>query len=104
MEARIVDAMHAWVAEEGRAPRSFEWAPWTGRGAGLLGPGPARWETEHPRWPSAAVVADRFGSFCNGLRAADLPARIPDHELPRAERVAAAKRLRAAGASLRVIG
>ena len=49
-------------------------------------------------------MADRFGSFCNGLRAADLPARIPDHELPRAERVAAAKRLRAAGASLRVIG
>jgi hypothetical protein len=95
--------MRAWTKEEGRPPRSFDWAPWTGRSAGLLGPEPARWETEHPRWPSTAVVADRFGSFCNGLRAANLPARIPDHELPRVERVAAAKRLRAAGASLPVI-
>ncbi len=48
-------------------------------------------------------MADRFGSFGNGLRAGT-SRRIPDHELPRAERVAAAKRLRAAGASLRGIG
>ena len=48
-------------------------------------------------------MIDRFGSWCNGLRAANLPARIPDHELPRRERVELAARLHAAGERVSVI-
>lgn len=88
---------------EGRAPRSFDWAPGTGRAAGLLAEAPVRVEIEHPRWPSTGVVINRFRSWRNGLRAAGLPARIPDHEPSRGERVEAAVRLRAAGESVSVI-
>lgn len=96
---RIVAAMRAWRVRYGHPPRSYEWAPSTGRAAGLLPDHPSPWELQYPRWPSAGTVAARFGSWCNGLRAAGLPARIPEHELPRAERVLAARRLAGAGMS-----
>lgn len=94
---RIIEAMRAWRREEGRAPRSYDWAPDTGRAMGMLRPEPARFETEHPRWPSTSCVRDHFGSFSAALRAAGFPARIPPRELSRPERVAAARRLRERG-------
>jgi len=96
---RIVEAMHTWLARYGHPPRSYEWAPSTGRAAGLLRGDASVWELHYPCWPSTGTVAARFGSWCNGLRAAGLPARIPEHELPRAERVLAARRLAAGGMS-----
>jgi len=99
----VVAAMRTWHKKYGQPPRSFDWAPSTGRAAGLLPDGPSVWELHYPRWPSAGTVAARFGSWCNGLRAAGLPARIPQHALPRRERILAARRLDAAGVSPRVI-
>ena len=96
---RIVAAMHAWLERYGHPPRSYEWAPSTGRAAGLLPDHTSPWELQYPRWPSTGTVAARFDSWCNGLRAAGLPARIPEHELPRAERVLAARRLAGGGMS-----
>lgn len=103
-EELIVAAMRAWTKRHGSPPRSYEWAPATGRAAGLLATGPSEWELHHPRWPSTGTVAARFGSWCNGLRAAGLPARVPEHDLPRKERILAARRLSAAGLSVRAIG
>jgi hypothetical protein len=100
---RIVMAMTDWQNRFGHPPRSYEWAPSTARAAGLLPNEPARWEIEYPRWPSTGTVAARFGTWCNGLRAAGMPARIPDHELPRVERLHAARRLHASGMSLGAI-
>ena len=80
----IVTALHTWAAEHGRPPRSYEWAPASGRAGGLVGPEPVRYELEHPRWPSTVMVAEHFGSWSDALRAAGLPARITERELPRA--------------------
>lgn len=103
-EELIVAAMRTWTKRHGLPPRSYEWAPATGRAAGLLPDGPAMWELQYPRWPSTCTVAYRFGSWCDGLRAAGLPARVPHHELPREQRILAAQRLAADGLSLRAIG
>ena len=100
---QIVAAMRSWTECNGRPPRSYEWAPATGRASGLLPAGPARWELEYPRWPSTGTAADRFGSWCNALRAAGLPARIPQHDLPLPERILAARRLAVDGHALGAI-
>ncbi len=99
----VVRALKRWTDEVGRAPRSFERAPTTGRAMGMLGPEPCRWEIEWPAWPSTATVASYFGSWCKALRAAGLPARIPERDLPLRERVEVARRLRAQGLTQAVI-
>jgi hypothetical protein len=97
-----VAAMRDWSRLTAGPPRSYEWAPATGRALGLLGPGPVRWEREHPRWPSAGTVAHHFGSFGAGLEAAGF--RLPPRsELPAHEAAAAARRLASTGLSTRAI-
>lgn len=100
---RAIAAMQTWNQRFQRPPRSYEWAPATGRAAGLLPSGMTLWELEHPRWPSTGTVAARFGTWCDGLRAAGLPARIPHHDLPPRERMLAARRLARTGMSPRAI-
>lgn len=91
----------AWAERHGTAPRAYEWSPDHGRALGLL-PGDrlVEWERSHPRFPSADTVRRHCGSWREALRAtglAEAPAREP--ELPLAERVAAARRLRSDGVS-----
>jgi hypothetical protein len=62
-------------------------APCAGSGSTRAGPAPRR----------GRAVSGAGATVCVPPA---LPARIPDHELPRAERVAAANRLRAAGESI----
>jgi hypothetical protein len=48
-------ALVDWHDEHGRPPTYREWTPSREQ--------PGRWEAESPRWPSAAVVCDLFGSW-----------------------------------------
>src|SRR3954470_22077617 len=89
---RIIVALHAWADEQGRAPRSYDWAPATARAAGFPTAGAERWEREHPRWPHRALVTARFGSWRAALTAAGLPGPAP-LRLSRRERVETARRL-----------
>ena len=54
---------------------------------------------EHPAWPSSSCVAAHFGSWGAALEAAGLPVRRLNFGDTSADRVAAALRLAAAGAS-----
>lgn len=92
---RIVAAMLVWRAETGTPPRSYDWAPDTGRAMGMLGPERTKWELEHPRWPSTACVVQHHGSWSAAVRAAGLHARIPERDMNRRQRVEAAQRLSA---------
>jgi hypothetical protein len=58
----VIDALRAWVRDEGRAPTSAEWTPTTGS--------TRRWAREYPRWPSYVTVKTLFGSWLKGLEAA----------------------------------
>jgi len=53
----IIEAVHIFAKENGRRPASTEW---------LLNTGPNR----DPRFPNAATVLDRFGSWANAIEAA----------------------------------
>jgi hypothetical protein len=98
----IVAAMRDWARLTASPPRSYEWAPATGRALGRLGRGRVRWEREHPRWPSGGTVVHHFGSFGAGLEAAGFP--VPPHpELPAHEAAAAARRLASKGLSTKAI-
>ncbi len=89
---RIVGALRAWAEEQGRAPRSYDWAPFTARAAGFPIDGAEKWEREHPHWPHYTLVRGRFGSWRAALQAAGIPAP-PPLALPRRERVQTAQRL-----------
>jgi hypothetical protein len=98
----IVAAMRDWWRLTASPPRSYEWAPATGRALGLLGPGQVRWQREHPRWPSTGAVRHHFGSFGAWLGAAGF--RVPPRsELPAHEAAAAARRLASKGLSTKAI-
>jgi Homing endonuclease associated repeat len=97
-----VAAMRDWARLTAGPPRSYEWAPATGRALGRLGPGPVRWEREHPRWPSTGAVVHHFGSFGAGLEAAGFHVP-PRPELPAHEAAAAARRLASKGLSTKAI-
>jgi hypothetical protein len=58
---------------------------------------------DFPAWPSTPTVVNHHRSWTKALRAAGLPARIPERELPLPERVEAARRLRAQGLTQAVI-
>jgi hypothetical protein len=62
----IREAIRAWAAEHGRAPRYHEWTPSRSF--------PGVWEAESPRWPSAAVVCDAYADYRNPWNAALLDA------------------------------
>ena len=51
----VRDAIRSGTAEHGRAPSYHEWTP--SRSS------PGVWETERPRWPSAAVVCDAYDEY-----------------------------------------
>jgi hypothetical protein len=48
----VREAIREWDAEHGRPPTYHEWTPSRAR--------PGIWEAQSPRWPSAAVVCDRY--------------------------------------------
>jgi AcrR family transcriptional regulator len=63
-------AIREWQAEHGRPPRYHEWTPSREQ--------PGRWETDSPRWPSAAIVCDLYANHVDPWNAAlaDAGARI----------------------------
>lgn len=63
----IVEALRAWVTEEGQVPRWEDWAPT---------PDPAcKWAREYPRWPSNFQVRRAFGLWSAAVEAAGLRTR-----------------------------
>jgi Homing endonuclease associated repeat len=98
--ALVVEALRAWTAELGRPPRRVEWS---GEHAGRGGDAQRKWMREYPRWPSSSCAADHFGSWSAALEAAGLAARGRRFESSVAERVLEARRLAAAGLSVREI-
>ncbi len=50
--AEVRTAIRVWTAENGRPPSHRDWTPARGD--------PGRWESESPRWPTAAVVCDLY--------------------------------------------
>jgi len=96
----ILHALQAWAARTGAAPRRLDWSgeqPERATRAQRL------WMAEHPDWPSSSCVAAHFGSWSAGLAAAGLRARPLTFGTSVAERVDAARRMAAAGRSLREI-
>lgn len=102
---RIVIALKVWARETGAPPKSLDWCPSSGRSAGLTGPEPTKWELEHPRWPGSTTVYRYFESWSEALEDAGLPlwTRRRRYRSTVAERVEAAKRMHADGASTREI-
>ena len=98
--AAILTALRDWVAETGRAPRRNDWSGERPAEAGVL---QRKWMLEHPRWPSSSCVTDHFGSWAAALDAAGLPVRRLTFETSVADRVDAARRLAAAGMSIREV-
>jgi hypothetical protein len=96
----IVAALREWIELTGAAPRRQDWS---GERAGSASRAQRRWMAEHPRWPSSSCVAGHFGSWSAALEAAGVQRRIPAFESSIAERVETARRLAAAGRTLREI-
>lgn len=102
--ARVAAAMREWAREAGAPPKTYEWCPASARAAGLIDAGETKWEREHPRWPGNTTVYRYFGSWSAALEAAGINTdHVPRPDGTLAERVATAKRLRAAGESVRSI-
>jgi AcrR family transcriptional regulator len=91
----ILDALRAWSAATGRAPRRRDWS---GEDPARASDAQRRWMREHPRWPSSSCVCAHFGSWSAALAAAGLDARCLTFPTTVAERVAAARELAADGA------
>lgn len=91
-------ALLDWHNEHGRPPLSYAWAP-TSNELAAQAPteGMRRWQAEHPRWPSTTTVLRYFGSWSEALENAGLPVRRLLFDSSLEERVAAARRLAAAG-------
>ena len=64
----VREAIRDWHAEHGRPPTYHEWTPSRAR--------PGVWEAESPRWPSAAVVCDRYRDHADAWNAALLDAGV----------------------------
>ncbi len=100
-EATILTALQQWLAETGVVPRRNDWS---GERPDDAGRAQRKWMDEHPRWPSSSCVTAHFGSWSAALRAAGMPARKLTFQSSVAERVDAARRLAAAGMTVRDIG
>jgi len=92
----VVAACREWVLQTGAPPSYYDWGPQDRVPPGSSAALAAKWEREHPAWPSTAVVHRHLGGFRRLLLAAGFDARAPI-EIPFAERVAVARRLRADG-------
>ena len=64
----VCEAIRDWEAEHGRPPTYREWTPSRER--------PGIWEAESPRWPSAAVVCERYRDRADPWNAALLDAGV----------------------------
>jgi DNA-binding CsgD family transcriptional regulator len=64
---QVIRALRAWAREEGRAPTSVDWTPG--------GDTRRKWAREYPRWPSCVTVTTLFGTWNDGLAAAELRPR-----------------------------
>jgi len=70
--ARLVAAVHRWVAQYGRPPRIIDWDPARARRCGR--PELAERFERAGTWPRFTQVRDHFGGLGNLLRAAGYPA------------------------------
>ena len=94
---RVIERCQAWARETGAPPSYYDWGPQAralaaGASASLAG----KWEREHPHWPSTGVVYRHLRSWREMLSLAGFPAP-PVIQMPFAERVREALRLRADG-------
>ena len=92
----MVAACREWVLQTGAPPSYYDWGAQERVPPGSSAALAAKWEREHPAWPSTAVVHRHLGGFRRLLLAAGFDAPVPT-EMPFAERVAAARRVRAEG-------
>jgi hypothetical protein len=100
-EASILAALHEWLADTGRVPRRNDWS---GERPEKAGAAQRKWMHEHPRWPSSSCVAAHYSSWSAALETAGMPARKLTFDSSVADRVQAARRLAAAGTTIRDIG
>jgi Homeodomain-like domain len=94
---RVIERCREWARQTGSPPSYYDWGPVTrAQAAGAPTSLAVKWEREHPDWPSAAVVYRYLRGWREMLSVAGFP--TPGViELPFAERVREALRLRADG-------
>jgi hypothetical protein len=93
----VIERCREWARQTGSPPSYYDWGPVTrAQAAGAPTSLAARWEAEHPTWPSAAVVYRYLRGWREMLSLAGFPTPAMI-ELPFAERVHEALRLRADG-------
>jgi hypothetical protein len=68
-EQRVLDAIRDWVKLTGTPPGVADWSPAHARARHR---GSAGYRSQPGRWPSASVVAARFGSFRRAVEAASV--------------------------------
>lgn len=93
---RVVAACREWAAQTGAPPSYYDWGPRERVPPGSSAALAEKWEREHPAWPSTAVVRRHLGGLRGLLLAAGFSAPLPI-QIPFAERVETAGRLRADG-------
>ena len=100
----MIERCREWPRQTGAPPRYYDWGPVArAREAGYRGSLAGKWEREHPSWPGTAVVYRHLRGWRELLLLAgfEAPAVL---EVPFAERVAEALRLRGEGLRWREIG
>lgn len=100
----VIDRCREWAVQTGGPPSYYDWCPIArGQQAGAPARAAAKWEREHPYWPSTSVVYRYMRGWREMLLLAGFPAQAVI-ELPFAERVREALRLRADGLRWAEIG
>jgi HNH endonuclease len=99
-QSRVIEAIRDWAGEMGGPPVPEEWGR---KDRGPVSAGGLRWERERPRWPSAATVRARCGSWAEAIEKAGFTPSRPRPEGTCAERIEAAQRMAGAGHSAAVI-
>ena len=93
----MVERCREWARQTGAPPSYYDWGPVArAQAAGAPVSLAGKWEREHPDWPSAAVVCRHLHGWREMLSLAGFPS-LAVIELPFAERVREALRLRADG-------
>ncbi|MDQ2894089.1 MAG: sigma-70 region 4 domain-containing protein [Actinomycetota bacterium] len=101
---RVIERCQEWARQTSAPPTYYDWGSVArARAAGSSSSLARKWEREHPSWPSTAVVYRYLRGWRELLWLAGFPA-LPMIELPFAERVREALRLRTDGLRWREIG